>query len=288
MGRMGAPMATNLAKAGYDLTVWNRTKSKTGPVAAVGATVAESAASAAMTADVVITILQTDVAVKSLLFDQGVAAAMAPDAIFIEMSTISPRSAIAYAEQLEERGVLWLDAPVSGGTLGAAAGTLTIMAGGSPETFARCEPILEVMGKATHIGPAGAGQVAKIANQIIVATTIGGVAEALLLTMSAGLDPEVVRNALKGGFADSRILEEHGRRIVDRDFVPGAAVEVQLKDLDIALAEAAELDLRLPLTEGVTSMFQSMSDRGDSNVDHSALILELECLNNRHKTAGSG
>ncbi len=287
LGRMGVPMATNLAKAGYDLTVWNRTKPKTDALAALGATVAESAAEAVGGAHIVITMLRTDDALKSLLFEQGVAAGLATEATLIDMSTISPQSAIAYASDLEQRGVSWLDAPVSGGTRGAADGALTIMVGGSPDTVARCAPILRVLGRLTHVGPPGAGQVAKIANQIIVATTIGGVAEALLLTMAAGLDPKVVRGALTGGFADSRILQEHGRRMVDRDFLPGGAVEVQLKDLNIALAEAGERDLSLPLTETVTDMFQAMVDHGDSQVDHSALILELERMNNTQRHADS-
>ncbi|GMQ94378.1 MAG: NAD(P)-dependent oxidoreductase [Acidimicrobiia bacterium] len=286
MGRMGAPMATNLAEDGYDLTVWNRTKATAKPLTDHGATVAVDAASAASGADVVITMLRTDAAVKSVLFDQGVADAVSSDTTVIDMSSIPPHSAIAYAGALAERGVSWLDAPVSGGTRGAADRTLTIMVGGSPESFARCAPILESMGRVTHIGPPGAGQVAKIANQIIVATTIGGVAEALLFTIAAGLDPEVVRDALTGGFADSRILKEQGRRMVDRDFAAGGAIEVQLKDLNIALAEAGEHDLYLPLTEKVTGMFQTMADQGHRRVDHSALILELERINNRQRGVG--
>lgn len=283
LGRMGVPMATNLAKAGYDLTVWNRTQAKTESVRDQGVTVATNAATAASGADIAITMLQTDAAVKSVLFDHGVADAMRPGATVVDMSSISPHSAIAYADELSKREVSWLDAPVSGGTRGAGAATLTIMVGGAPDTFARCAPILEAMGRVTHVGPPGAGQVAKIANQIIVATTIGGVAEALLLTTAAGLDPAVVRDALSGGFADSRILEEHGRRMIERDFVPGGAVQVQLKDLNIALAAARELDLYLPLTERVTGMFQSMADLGNSDVDHSALILELERINSGHQ-----
>lgn len=283
MGLMGTPMATNLAKAGYDLTVWNRTISKAEPLAGHGAKISETAAGAVHEADVVITMLQTDEVVRSLLFEQGVARAMARGATLIDMSTIPPHSAIEYAKKLKGERISWLDAPVSGGTRGAVAGNLTIMAGGSPETFDRCAPVLGAMGRVTHVGPPGAGQVAKVANQIIVATTIGGVAEALLLTIAAGLDPNVVRSALTGGFADSRILEEHGRRMVDRDFVAGGAVQVQLKDLMIALGEAEELDLQLPLTERVTAMFQMMSDLGNDDIDHSALILELERMNNGHK-----
>lgn len=285
LGRMGLPMATKLARAGYNLTVWNRTTAKAEPLRQVGATVTATAADAARDADVVITMLQTDAAVESVLFDQGVADAVSSGTTVVDMSSIAPHSAIAYAARLEGRGISWLDAPVSGGTRGAADGRLTIMVGGSPDTFGRCAPILEAMGRVTRVGPPGAGQVAKIANQIIVATTIGGVAEALLFTIAAGLDPGIVRGALNGGFADSRILKEHGRRMVDRDFVAGGAVEVQLKDLNIALGAAEKLDLHLPLTEKVTSMFQTMVDHGDSDIDHSALILELERMNNAQRDA---
>lgn len=279
MGKMGAPMAKNLVKAGYKLTVWNRTPAKAKPLRGHGASIATDAASAVAGADVVITMLSTGPAVGVLLFDQGVAAAMRPGTTVVDMSSIPPHSAAKYADALKELGIAWLDAPVSGGTKGAESGTLTILVGGEPDAFIRCAPILESMGRATHIGPAGAGQTAKLANQIIVAATIGGVAEALLLSITAGLDPVVVREALSGGFAESRVLTEHGRRMTDRDFVPGGTVEQQLKDLDTALAEASELGLDLPLTANVTTLFRSLADSGDVEVDHSALFLELERLN---------
>ncbi len=287
LGRMGMPMAKNLVAADYHLTVWNRTEARSEPLFDLGATVATSAAHAVTDSDVVITMLQTDAAVKSVFFEQGVADALSAGATVIDMSTIAPRSAVAYASEFNTRGVAWLDAPVSGGTRGATDGTLTIMVGGSADTYSQCAPILKTMGRVTHVGPPGAGQVAKIANQIIVATTIGGVAEALLFTTAAGLDPETIREALAGGFADSRILKEQGRRMVNRDFVPGGAIKVQLKDLNIVLAEATDLELSLPLTEKVTSMFQTMADHGHSDIDHAALILELERLNSVDQAAES-
>ncbi|KAA3640947.1 MAG: NAD(P)-dependent oxidoreductase [Armatimonadetes bacterium] len=282
LGHMGVPMATNLARAGYDVTSWNRTPKNVESLVAAGASIVSEASEAARGADVVITMLKTDTAVRSVLFSSGVFEAMKPGATVIDMSSIPPDTAIECAEKLAASGVSWLDAPVSGGTRGAAAGTLTIMVGGTTETYDRCHAILKTMGTVTHIGPAGAGQVAKIANQIIVATTIGGVAEALLLTIAAGLDPTTVRQALKGGFADSRILEEHGHRMIARDFAPGGSVEVQLKDLNTALAKARELDLVLPLTEQVTSEFQALADSGNNDADHSALILELERMRGVH------
>jgi len=276
---MGLPMATNLALAGYDLKAWNRTPKGAKSLTDAGATVTSEAPEAVRGADIVITMLQTDAAVENVLFDDEIIGAMSQGTVVMDMSSIPPNSAIDYANRLNKFGLSWLDAPVSGGTRGASEGSLTIMVGGSEETFDRCAPILETMGRVTHIGSVGAGQVAKIANQIIVATTIGGVAEALLLTVAAGLDPGIVLKALTGGFADSRILKEHGRRMVDRDFAPGGTVETQLKDLNIAMAEARELNLRLPLTEQVTALFGQMTDSGKGDIDHSGLILELERLN---------
>ncbi|MCZ7532696.1 MAG: NAD(P)-dependent oxidoreductase [Acidimicrobiia bacterium] len=287
LGKMGVPMATNVARAGYEVTSWNRTYKNVESLSSVGASIAREAADAVSGADIIITMLKTDTAVREALFNEGVAEAARPGAIVIDMSSISPDAAIEYSDKLRTFGVSWLDAPVSGGTLGAAAGTLSIMVGGEPDTYARCLKVLKTMGRPTYIGPAGAGQVAKIANQIIVATTIGGVAEALLLTIAAGLDPEIVRKALAGGFADSRILEEHGRRMIDRNFTPGGSVDVQLKDLNIALAKARELRLLLPLTEEVTRLFQTMADAGENDIDHSALFLELERMKDGYKDPSS-
>lgn len=287
MGLMGAPMAKNLAEAGYDLTVWNRTPEKAKPLADHGAEIATDAADVAAGAEIVFTMLPGGPAVGDVLFDQGVAAAMEPGAILVDTSSIPPQAAIEFADNLDRLGVGWLDAPVSGGTKGAESGTLTIMVGGKPEAFARCVRVFERLGRATHVGAAGAGQTAKLANQIIVAAAIGGVAEALLLTNTAGLDPEVVRDALSGGFADSRVLTEHGRRMTERDFVPGGTVELQLKDLDTALAEAAELGLDLPLTANVTALFRNLADSGNKGADHSALFLELERINALHTDSGS-
>jgi len=288
MGLMGAPMAMNLAKAGFDLTVWNRTPAKTEPLSNLGAKIATTASNAATEADVVITMLPGGPAVGDLLFDQGVAAAMKPGATVVDMSSIPPHAAVEFADKLDKFGIEWLDAPVSGGTKGAESGTLSVMVGGEPEVFARCDLVFEPLGRAILVGSAGAGQTTKLANQIIVAAAIGGVAEALILTNAAGLDPEIVRKALSGGFAESRVLNEHGRRMTDRDFIPGGTVELQLKDLDNALVEAAELGLDLPLTANITTLFRGLADSGYGGSDHSALFLELERINSMHTAAGSG
>lgn len=288
MGLMGAPMATNLTKAGFDVTVWNRTRAKAEPLSNIGAKIAGTAPNAAEEADIVITMLPGGPAVDDLLFDQGVASALRPGATVVDMSSMAPHSAVEFAAKLDRLGVAWLDAPVSGGTKGAESGTLSIMVGGEPKAFARCIAVFDVLGRATHVGPAGAGQFAKLANQIIVAAAIGGVAEALLLSKTAGLDLEVVRNALSGGFAESRVLTEHGRRMTDRDFAPGGTVELQLKDLDNALTEAGELGLDLPLTANVTTLFRRLADSGSKDADHSALLLELERINRVHTATESG
>jgi len=287
LGLMGIPMAKNLATAGFDLTVWNRTPAKAESLAKYGASIAPTASDAGAGADVLITMLPGGPAVGDLLFDQGVAAALKPKTIVIDMSSIPPHSAVEFAYELNHRGIAWLDAPVSGGTKGAASGSLTIMVGGEPAIFAECAQVFEPLGRATHVGPAGAGQTAKLANQIIVAATIGGVAEALLLTKGAGLDQEVVRDALRGGFADSIVLSEHGRRMIDRDFAPGGTVELHLKDLSNALAEASELGLSLPLTANITTLFRSLAESGNAGVDHSAIFLELERISSARTATGS-
>lgn len=278
-GLMGAPMARNLLKAGYPVTVWNRTRQKAEALEADGARVAATAAEAAAEAEVVVTMLESGPIVGQVLFEQGVAEALRSGAAVIDMSSIPPRLARRHAERLAERGIAQLDAPVSGGTGGAAAGTLAIMVGGKESDFERLKTLFEPLGNATYVGPSGAGQLAKLANQIIVGVTIGAVAEALLLASAGGADPGAVRNALRGGFADSRILTEHGRRMLERNFVPGGAVHNQLKDLDTALDAAAELGLTLPILTRVRELYRQLRDGGSGDLDHSALLLELERMN---------
>ena len=275
-GLMGAPMAANLLKAGFILTVWNRTGAKTRPLADAGAGVADAPAGVAEGADAVISMLENGPVVTEVLFDRGVADALAPGALVIDMASIPPSTARDHAGRLAAKGVGHLDAPVSGGTRGAAEGTLAIMAGGALEDFERAREILQALGRATHVGPAGAGQLAKCTNQVIVAITIGAVAEGLLLAAAGGADPAAVREAITGGFADSRILQEHGRRMIERDFVPGGPIRMQMKDLNTALDAAAEASLALPITSMIKELFQALLDAGGNDFDHSALLLELE------------
>ena len=279
-GLMGAPMCQNLLSAGLPLTVWNRSLAKAEPLAKRGAVVADSPQSAAGDADVVITMLSDGPAVSAVMFEQGAADAIREGVTHIDMSSIGADEAIEHAKRHAERGVRCLDSPVSGGTRGASAGELAIMAGGDAETFAAMQPVFAALGQATHVGPNGCGQLAKLANQIIVAITIGAVSEAFILAGGGGADRAKVREALQGGFASSRILTEHGQRMVDRAFEPGGPAKFQLKDLHNALSAADRLDLELPITKLLHGLFDAMVQSGKGDMDHSGLLTHLEALNN--------
>lgn len=279
-GLMGAPMCQNLLSAGLPLTVWNRSLTKAEPLAKRGAVVADSPQSAVADADAVITMLSDGPAVSAVMFEQGAADAIREGATHIDMSSIGADEAIEHAKRHAERGVRYLDSPVSGGTRGASAGELAIMAGGDAETFAAMQPVFAALGQATHVGPNGCGQLAKLANQIIVAITIGAVSEAFILAGGGGADRAKVREALQGGFASSRILTEHGQRMVDRAFEPGGPAKFQLKDLHNALSAADRLGLELPITKLLHGLFDAMVQSGKGDMDHSGLLTHLEALNN--------
>ena len=270
----------NLLSADLPLTVWNRTQTKTEPLGKRGAEIADSPQSAVSDADVIITMLSDGTAVADIMFNQGVAEAIWESATHIDMSSIGADEAIEHAKRHVKRGVRYLDAPVSGGTRGASAGELAIMAGGDAETFAAMQPVFATLGQATHVGPNGCGQLAKLANQIIVAITIGAVGEALILAGGGGADRAKVREALQGGFASSRILTEHGQRMVDRAFEPGGPAKFQLKDLHNALKAADRLGLDLPITKLLHGLFDAMIQSGKGDMDHSGLLTHLEALNN--------
>ena len=278
-GLMGAPMAANLLAAGFEVTVWNRTPAKAQPLVARGAWLADTPAAAVAKTDATVVMLSDGPAVDDLLDSQGVADALPAGALFVDCSSIPPKTARRHAERLGARGVGYLDAPVSGGPSGAAGASLAIMVGGSEADFARGAPLLKAMGTPTRVGPPGAGQTAKLANQTIVGLAIGAVAEGLLLADQGGADPAKVREALTGGFADSKILQIHGQRMLDRTFIPGAAARVHLKDMATILDAAAEAGLSLPLSQTVHDLFRDLADRGGGHWDHSALLLELERRN---------
>jgi len=280
LGIMGKPMAENLLKAGYELTVYNRTLAKAEELARSGAKVARSSREVAEKSDVVITMLPDSPDVESaVLGTDGVAEGVRPGMLFIDMSTIAPATARLIHERLKEKGVDALDAPVSGGDVGAREGTLSIMVGGEEAAFRRALPILQVLGKnIVHIGGPGAGQVAKACNQIIVAVTIQAVAEALTLARKAGVDPARVREALLGGFAQSRTLDLHGKRLLERNFEPGFRVRLHRKDLAIALQTAKEFSVPLFATSLVAEELDALLARGAGDLDHSAVALLIEEL----------
>lgn len=276
IGLMGEPMAQNLLRTGFRLKVWNRTTSKTEALVAAGAELASSPADTVRNVQVLVMMLENGAVATELLFKQGVAAACRPGTLVIDMSSIAPAIAEDHARLLTERGLRYIDAPVSGGTVGAAEGTLAIMAGGSAADLKSAAPVFRALGTVTHVGPHGRGQLCKLVNQTIVAVTIGAVAEGLILARVGGADPAQVRKAILGGFCQSRILEEHGQRMIDRNFVPGGAVRNQLKDLEAVLEVARKAGLHLPLTERVRDLFAALAESGKEDLDHSALILQLE------------
>ena len=279
IGMMGKPTARRLQAAGHQIHAWNRTRAKAEPLASHGIAVHTVAAEAVRHADIVISFLENGPVVGHVLFEQGVAQAMQPGALFIDMASIQPREARDHAARLGELGKAHLDAPVSGGTVGAENGTLAIMAGGRAEDFARAQPVFAHLGRATHVGPHGCGQLAKLANQMIVGISIGAVAEALLFAAKGGADMAKVREAIMGGFADSRILQLHGQRMVDRDFAPKARMAVQLKDMRNALATAAEIGFDAPVTALFESLYAQGVDHGLEDLDHSGLFVELASRN---------
>ena len=274
-GLMGRPMARNLCNAGFTLSVYNRTPPPPGEWEALGASVTGSAAKAAAGAEIVITMLPNGAVVSEVLAG-GVLTALAPGTLLIDMSSIHPAIARDHAALVQAQEARYLDAPVSGGTVGAEAGTLAIMVGGEQQDVERATKVFAVLGTPTLVGPHGAGQLCKLVNQAIVAVTIGAVAEGLSLARAGGADPVQVRQAILGGFAGSRILELHGQRMNERQFTPGGTIVNQVKDLDAVLDVAATTGLRMPLSAGVRDLFRSMLERGQGDLDHSALILEIE------------
>lgn len=278
-GSMGLPMARRLCEAGHALQVWNRTSQKAASLTALGAVVHTQAAAAVAGADIVVGMLENGAVVEDVLFAQDVAAAMKPGALFIDMASIKPREARDHAARLGAMGIAHIDAPVSGGTGGADQGTLVIMAGGKEAEFERALPLFHIFGRATHVGSHGAGQLTKLANQMIVGITIGAVAEALLFATKGGADMAKVRQAITGGFADSRILQVHGERMVERDFAPRARMAIQLKDMRNALATAEEIGFDAPVTTLFEQLYAEGISHGLSDLDHSGLFVELASRN---------
>lgn len=273
---MGAPMATRLLRAGYPVFAWSRTREKAQALAALGAEVCDTPAEAAASAQFIITMLAAGPVVADVIAQAM--PGLRNGTLVIDMSSTRPSEAQELHARLHADGIAFLDAPVSGGVLGAEAGTLAIMAGGQSIDFARAEPLLRIFGHPTLVGPIGCGQLAKLCNQLIVGGTLAIVAEALLLAQAGGADPRAVRAAIRGGFAESRILDVHGERMLERNFLPGGQVKSQAKDLENTLAAAAAAGARLPVTELVTQLYRSI-EHALPNADQSAALIALEHLN---------
>jgi 2-hydroxy-3-oxopropionate reductase len=288
LGIMGAPMAGHLRAAGHELYVNTRSKVPQALLDA-GALACRTPAEVARQAEVIFTMVPDTPDVAKVLFgDDGIAGVLGKGKTVVDMSSISPIETQDFARRIEATGADWLDAPVSGGEVGAKAASLTIMVGGKDEVFARIQPLLALMGKnITHVGPAGAGQITKVANQVIVALNIAAVGEALVFAAKAGADPARVRQALMGGFAASRVLEVHGERMIKRTFNPGFRIKLHQKDLNLALQGARSLNLALPSTALAAQLMQACAAAGHAELDHSALVLALEQLA-QHPVAAGG
>jgi 2-hydroxy-3-oxopropionate reductase len=279
LGIMGAPMAGHLLAAGHKLFVNTRSKVPD-DLASAGANVCASGAEVAKAADVIFLMLPDTPDVEKVLFAKGgVAEGISKDKIVVDMSSISPIATKDFAKRIKDLGAGYLDAPVSGGEVGAKAASLTIMVGGADGDFEKVRPLFEKMGKnITLVGGNGDGQTAKVANQMIVALTIEAVGEALLFASKAGADPAKVRQALMGGFAASRILEVHGDRMVKRTFAPGFRIELHQKDLGLALSSAKQLGVSLPNTATAQELFNACAANGHGKLDHSAMVKALELM----------
>ena len=279
LGIMGAPMAMHLLQAGHMLFV-NTLGKVPQELADSGATLCTTARGVAERADIIFVMVPDTPDVEAVLFgNEGVAAGLSKGKTVVDCSSIDPIATRGFAKKIQALGCEWLDAPVSGGEVGAKAASLTIMVGGEPQTFERVKPLFELMGKnVTLVGGPGDGQVCKVANQIIVALTIAAVGEALVFASKAGADPARVRAALMGGFASSRILEVHGERMIKRTFAPGFRIALHQKDLNLALQGARSLGIALPQTAGAAQLMQSCVALGHGQADHSALVKALEAM----------
>ncbi len=282
LGIMGKPMVQNLLKAGYGVTVFNRSTNAIADLTTQGATPATSPKQVAEQSDIVITCLPDSPDVESVVLGQnGILEGSRSGMVLIDMSTIAPATSKKIYSELQAQGIQALDAPVSGGDIGAQQGTLSIMVGGEKSAFDRALPVLQAMGKnIVHIGEAGAGQVTKACNQIVVAMTVQAVAEALTLAKKSGVDPAKVRDALLGGFAQSRVLEVHGQRILDGSFQPGFKLDLHRKDMNIVLQTGREVGVPLLGSSQVTMLMDSLIAQGKGNLDNAAIALLYELLSN--------
>jgi 2-hydroxy-3-oxopropionate reductase len=280
LGIMGKPMARNLMKAGYSLVVHNRSRAAVEELAKEGAQIATSPSEIAQRAEIILTMLPDSPDVEAVYTgENGLFASAGSGMLFIDMSSISPIASRKLARDAQTRGAAMLDAPVSGGEAGAMAATLSIMIGGETSAVERAMPIFQALGKnIVHVGDAGAGQVTKAANQMVVGATIAIVGEALVLAAKAGVDPAKVRQALLGGFAQSKVLDAHGQKMLERNFKPGFRIRLHEKDMKIALAAGSEYGVPLMITSQVCQMMTAMKGMGNGDLDHSGLVRLVEQL----------
>jgi len=278
---MGFPMAKNLLKSGYNLKAYNRSQDKADRLKEFGAEISLSVKDVVTNADVVITMLTDDAAVEKVMSSDEFISNIKEGATVIDMSSVNPVLTIKYSKKLKEKKINYLDAPVSGGTIGAEEATLAIMVGGDEETFNNCYELLKKMGNPTLVGPVSSGQISKLANQIIVGVTIGAVAEAITLCEKSGTNPNKMIEALSGGWADSKILQTHGKRMIDKDFTPKGKTTTQLKDMTNIVNAGKAVETHLPISSLIKEMYKDLVADGHGNTDHSSLYNAIEKINKK-------
>jgi len=280
-GLMGLPMAKNILKAGYKLKAFNRSQNKAAPLKDQGAEISSSIKEAVSDSDFIITMLTDDNAVDEIMSSSDFLKGLKSEATVIDMSSVKPSTATNHGNNLKSKNINYLDAPVSGGTIGAEEASLAIMVGGEQDVFNRASEILKTMGNPTLVGPVGSGQVSKLANQIIVGLTIGAVAEAVTLCEKAGADPVKMISALSGGWADSKILQTHGKRMIEKDFSPKGKTSTHLKDMNNILDCANNYNTHLPISNLVKEMYKTLVENDHGDKDHSSLYMEIERMNKK-------
>ena len=281
IGLMGFPMAKNLLKSGFNLRAYNRSQDKADRLKEFGAEISLSVKDVVTNADVVITMLTDDAAVEKVMSSDEFISNIKEGATVIDMSSVNPVLTIKYSKKLKEKKINYLDAPVSGGTIGAEEATLAIMVGGDEETFKNCYELLKKMGNPTLVGPVSSGQISKLANQIIVGVTIGAVAEAITLCEKSGTNPNKMIEALSGGWADSKILQTHGKRMIDKDFTPKGKTTTQLKDMTNIVNAGKAVETHLPISSLIKEMYKDLVADGHGNTDHSSLYIAIEKINKK-------
>ena len=281
IGLMGLPMAKNILKAGYQLKAFNRTASKSEPLKEFGGKISNSIKDVVSDNDVIITMLTDDSSVDDVMNNEEFLKNIKEKATVIDMSSVRPTTAISHGNNLKSKNINYLDAPVSGGTIGAEEASLAIMVGGEQNVFDEVIDVLKTMGNPTLVGPLSSGQVSKLANQIIVGLTIGAVAEAITLCEKAGANPNKMIKALSGGWADSKILQTHGKRMINKDFTPKGRTSVHLKDMNNILECANSYNTHLPISNLVKEMYKSLVKNGHGEMDHSSLYKEIERINKK-------